>query len=123
MKSIVVHPDPSTEFYTEERCFILESWNTAEDEELSIARARVQPGVSTVFHAVDATVERYLVFSGEATVEVGTLPPTRIGPGDVVVIAPGTQQRVTNTGTADFVFYALCTPRFQQRVYRPLEST
>lgn len=123
MTSAVVHPDPSAEFYTEERCFILESWNTADDDELSIARARVEPGVTTVWHAVDDTVERYLVFSGEATIEVDTLPPTRIGPGDVVVIAPGKKQRVTNAGTTDFVFYALCTPRFRQHAYRSLEST
>ena len=79
------------------------------------------PGVSTAWHAVEGTVERYLVLSGQALVEVDAAPGTRVGPGDVVVIAPGDRQRVTNIGTDDFIFYALCTPRFRQAAYRSLE--
>ena len=41
MTSRTVHPDSSAEFYTDERCFILESWNSDDDPELSVARARV----------------------------------------------------------------------------------
>lgn len=82
MRAHIVHPDPSSEFYTPERCFILESWNTPEDEGLSIARARVQPGVTTALHALRATVERYLILSGSGIVEVDTLPPTTVTAGD-----------------------------------------
>jgi mannose-6-phosphate isomerase-like protein (cupin superfamily) len=117
----IVHPDPSSEFYTSERCFILESSNTPEDEGLSIARARVQPGVTTALHALRATVERYLIVSGSGIVEVDTLPPTAVGPGDIVVIPSGTPQRVTNNGDTDLVFYAICTPRFHRSAYQALE--
>jgi mannose-6-phosphate isomerase-like protein (cupin superfamily) len=121
MQTRIVHPDPSSEFYTAERCFILESWNTPEDEGLSIARARVLPGVTTALHAMIATLERYVIVSGSGIVEVDTLPPTAVEPGDVVVIAPGKPQRVTNTGDHDLVFYAICTPRFRQSAYEALE--
>jgi mannose-6-phosphate isomerase-like protein (cupin superfamily) len=121
MKSQIVHPDPSSEFYTPERCFIVESWNRPDDEGLSIARARVEVGVTTAWHAVLGTIERYLIVTGGGTVEVDDLPPTAVGPGDVVVIPPGKRQRVTNTGDTDLVFYAICTPRFQQSAYQALE--
>lgn len=38
------------EFYTEERCWILESWNEEQDPAVSVARARVEPGVKTQLH-------------------------------------------------------------------------
>ncbi|MEX0915760.1 MAG: cupin domain-containing protein, partial [Wenzhouxiangellaceae bacterium] len=38
-------------------------------------------------------------------------------PGDVVIIAPGQPQRISNTGAADLVFLAICTPRFQPANY------
>jgi mannose-6-phosphate isomerase-like protein (cupin superfamily) len=116
----IVHPDPASEFYTAERCHILESWNSSEDEALSIARARVAPGVTTALHAVTATVERYLIVAGSGRVEVDTLPPAAVAPGDVVVIPPGTPQRITNTGDVDLVFYAICTPRFRPIAYQEL---
>jgi len=121
VRAHIVHPDPSSEFYTPERCFILESWNTPEDEGLSLARARVQPGVTTALHALRATVERYLILSGSGIVEVDTLPPTTVTAGDIVVIPAGKPQRVTNNGETDLVFYAICTPRFRGSAYQALE--
>jgi mannose-6-phosphate isomerase-like protein (cupin superfamily) len=117
----IVRPDPSAEFYTPERCFILESWNTPEDQGLSIARARVQPGVTTALHALRATIERYLIMSGCGIVEIDSLPPTPVTSGDIVVIPSGAAQRVTNNGDTDLVFYAICTPRFQGHAYQALE--
>ena len=89
MKPRIVHPDPAVEFETDERCHILESWNVPEDREVSIARARVAPGVRTQLHRLGETVERYLMISGEGEVEVGELPPERVGPGDVVALNGG----------------------------------
>ena len=120
MQPRIVHPDPASEFYTAERCYILESWNSSEDEALSIARARVAPRVTTALHAVTATTERYLIVSGHGRVEVDMLPPAAVAPGDVVVIPPGKPQRITNTGDVDLVFYAICTPRFRPSAYQEL---
>jgi len=38
-----------------------------------------------------------------------------------VVIAPGTAQRITDTGTGPLVFDCLCGPRFEPWRYRALE--
>jgi mannose-6-phosphate isomerase-like protein (cupin superfamily) len=121
MHPAVLRADPAAEYGTEERCFILELSNTAADEALSIARARVAPGVTTRWHCVEGTAERYVILEGKGRVEVGDLPPHDVGPGDVVLIPPAVRQRIANTGSADLVFLALCTPRFRQASYRNLE--
>jgi hypothetical protein len=33
-------------------------------------------------------------------------------PGDIAIIPPMCRQRITNIGTKDLIFRALCTPRF-----------
>jgi mannose-6-phosphate isomerase-like protein (cupin superfamily) len=114
--------DPSTEFFTAERCFIVEMWGTEDDPTVSIARARVEPGVTTAWHALDGVVERYVVVEGLGRMEVGDLPPTEVGPGDTVFIPAGVRQRITNVGEADLVFYCVCTPRFTPDCYRDLEQ-
>lgn len=121
MQPRILHPDPALEFETAERCHILESWNAPEDSEVSIARARVAPGVRTELHRLRGTVERYLIISGEGEVEVGDLPPERVGPGDVVVIPAEVPQRIRNAGEVDLLFYCVCSPAFRQENYQGLE--
>jgi len=113
--------DPANEFATPERCWITESYNTPEDPSISIARARVEPGGITAWHAVEGTAERYIIAEGRGRVEVGELPPTEVRPGDVVIIPAGVRQRIENTGDTDLIFYCVCTPRFEVRNYRALE--
>ena len=111
----------AAEFATDERCFITEISNDAADEQVSIARARVEPGVTTAWHKLIGTGERYVVISGEGLVEVDELEPTQVSAGDVVRIPAGVRQRITNTGPADLLFYAICTPRFRRKNYVLLE--
>ena len=111
----------SDEFYTEERCHILELCNSASDPGLSIARARVEPGVTTALHSVTDTVERYVILSGDGRVDVQGLTPEDVQANDTVVIPAGAAQRITNTGDTDLIFLAICTPRFEQRRYEHLE--
>lgn len=118
---MIARPDEASEFTTAERCAILELWNRAGDEAASVARARVAPGVTTQWHCVEGTVERYLIVQGEGLASVGEAAPQRVGPGDFVVIAAGERQRIANVGEADLVFYCICTPRFRQENYRALE--
>jgi len=50
MKATIKSHDPDSEFYTSERCHIVELSNTRDDPYVSIARARVEPGVTTRWH-------------------------------------------------------------------------
>jgi mannose-6-phosphate isomerase-like protein (cupin superfamily) len=108
-------------FDTEERCEITELSNLSADPAVSIAKARVKPGVTTAWHRLRATFERYVILDGEGCVELGDLEPTRVGPGDVVLIPPMCRQRIRNTGAVDLVFLAVCSPRFVPQAYEALE--
>ena len=114
--------DPSTEYFFDEGCHIIEMSNGADDPELSIARARVEPGQTTRWHSLAATTERYVISAGRGRVEVGELAAVDVGPGDTVIIPPDTPQRIANTGSEDLIFLALCTPRFRVEAYRDLED-
>ena len=117
----VVKHDESREHYTDERCHILESWNDPHDPDVAIARARVEPGVTTTRHVLEVD-ERYIIASGHGRVEVEGLDATDVTAGDVVVIPAGRAQRIANTGESDLVFYCVCTPRFEQRHYHDVEG-
>lgn len=121
-KASIEHFDPATEFYTDEKCFIMEVSNSDADPDLSIARARVAPGVTTRWHRLKGIAERYLILSGQGRVEVGELPPEPVGPGDVVLLPPMCRQRITNIGDADLVFMAICTPRFTAEAYEDIDE-
>ena len=119
MKPGIKKLTPSKEFETAERCFITEIANDLNDTAISIARARVAPGMTTQRHQLRDVSERYIITSGQGRVEVGELPPTDVDAGDVVQIPPNTPQRITNTGTADLIFFAVCSPRFTPECYQP----
>lgn len=109
-----------TEYYFHEGCHIVEVSNSAADT-VSIARARVEVGVTTRWHAVRNTIERYVILTGSGQVEVGNADPATVTTGDVVIIPAGVRQRITNTGKTDLLFLAICSPRFQSANYQDLE--
>jgi mannose-6-phosphate isomerase-like protein (cupin superfamily) len=114
--------DEDSEYYTEEGCYILELSNTPDDPDVSIARARVVPGVTTRWHRLDGVAERYVILAGRGCIEVGELPLQEVQPGTVALIPPGCPQRVTNTGSGDLVFLAICSPRFTPAVYEEVDT-
>lgn len=121
MDPVIFKHDESLERYSDERCHILESWNDPRDPDVAIARARVEPGVTTTRHVLEID-ERYVITSGRGRVDVEGLDATDVEPGDVVVIPAGRAQRITNTGDVDLVFWCVCTPRFEQRHYHDVEN-
>jgi len=114
MKPKIVKANSLKEYSTAERCFVAENYS---NEEVSVARARVKPGVTTVAHHLTGATEIYLVTRGKGVVNIGDLQPTQIGTGDVVVIPAGTSQKITNIGKTDLVFSCICTPRFTSEIY------
>jgi mannose-6-phosphate isomerase-like protein (cupin superfamily) len=122
MKASIRHQRLADEFHTIEGCYITELSNSGDDPEISIARARLEPGVTTRWHRLRGTSERYFIVSGQGRVEVGELAPRVVTGGDIVLIPPLCRQRITNTGTADLVFLAICTPRYTDEVYEEPEE-
>lgn len=108
------------EFHTRERVSVTELLNDPAVPAVSLARCRVQPGVTTELHRLDVA-EWYVLEQGEGLMEVGGGEPFAVGPGDVVAIPAGTSQRITNTGDRDLVLQCVCLPRFTEEAYTPLE--
>ncbi|MER2509271.1 MAG: cupin domain-containing protein [Amaricoccus sp.] len=104
------------EFPTEERCFITELMNDPACPEVSLALARVAPGVTTRLHHLLGTVERYVIQRGAGLVEIDGLSAF-VAAGDRVLIPAGAAQRITNTGENDLVFQCVCAPRFRPENY------
>jgi mannose-6-phosphate isomerase-like protein (cupin superfamily) len=122
LKQVTYLPvDESAEYLSEERCHILELSNREDDPAVSIARARVAPGVSTRPHSLDGTEERYLVLAGQGLATIGDEPPRVLAPGDMALIPPGVSQQIENTGRGDLLFLCICTPRFRWENYRALD--
>ena len=119
MKPKIIKANSLKEFSTAERCFIAENYSS---KSISVARARVQPEVTTVAHHLNGVNEIYLVTSGRGKVNVGDLEPTEVGAGDVIVIPAGTPQKITNIGKTDLVFYCICIPKFTAGCYCDEES-
>jgi mannose-6-phosphate isomerase-like protein (cupin superfamily) len=123
MKETIRHIQPAAEFHIDEGCHIIEMLQADDDPQLSIARARIEPGMTTRWHRLAGTTERYVISEGEGLVEVGSLAPQAVGPGDVVLIPPNCRQRITNTGAGDLLFLAICTPPFHAANYQDIEDT
>jgi mannose-6-phosphate isomerase-like protein (cupin superfamily) len=109
------------EFMTDERCSIAEIANDAGDEEVSIARARVNPGIATAWHKLHGITERYIIVAGKGRAEVEGMEPADVSAGDVIIIPAECAQRIINTGDTDLIFYCVCSPRFQPENYETLE--
>ncbi|MGH1543829.1 MAG: cupin domain-containing protein [Arenicella sp.] len=117
MKSLYRTPE-SKEYFFIEGCFILELYNSSEDPGLSIARARVRPGIETRLHQLHGVIERYIIQSGQGSVTIANNEPFNVIANDVVVIPANQPQKIRNTGDTDLIFLAICTPRFTAEAYK-----
>jgi hypothetical protein len=76
MSPKIFNTETSSEFYTAERCHIIEIMNQP-GIEFSIARARVEPGVTTAFHLLKGTSRNR--FMGTRYWEFGIGPKDSFG--------------------------------------------
>ena len=114
MKPKIINGNTLNPYLTIEGCFIAENCSS---EAVSVARATVKPGVTTLTHHLIGVQEIYLITEGQGKVEIDGLEPTDVEEGDAIVIPPETSQKITNTGKTDLVFYCICTPRFTEACY------
>jgi len=117
MTKKLYRPKPSDEFYTEEKCHILEVLNTPNFKDYSLARARVEVGVTTEWHWLKDTDELYYILSGEGVMEIGDDFQKQVKAGDAIFIPKLEKQRIENTGDSDLVFLCICTPRWEAENY------
>jgi mannose-6-phosphate isomerase-like protein (cupin superfamily) len=122
MKESVIQQNLNNEFHIPENCYIIELYNTPDDPDVSIARARVEPGLTTRWHRLSGTAERYYIISGKGCAEIGKLPPQEVNAGDMVLIPPMCRQRISNIGSEELIFLAICTPRFSNDIYEDIEE-
>lgn len=108
------------EILTTERCYIRELLNDASLPDVSLARSRVLPGVSTQLHAL-TVLEWYVIEAGRGLMRVGDAPPFSVSAGDAIQILPNTHQQISNTGDTDLLFLCVCTPRFTPACYSSRE--
>lgn len=122
MRTLIKHYNSNKEFLTEERCYITELSNSEDDPDVSIARARIEPGITTRWHRLKGTIERYSIISGKGIMELDDQQPCEVNAGDTVLIPPMCSQRITNIGSEDLVFLAICSPRFIETAYQDTED-
>jgi len=111
----------SDEYFFIEGCHILELFNTEIDNSVSIARARVEPGVETKLHRLEGIEERYLIQSGQGLATIGDASSFTVKRNDVITITANTPQKIKNIGNDDLIFLAICTPRFTPQAYYECE--
>lgn len=122
MSTHVSRPDESKEFFTNERCHILEMLDNHNSEKpFSIARARVEPGITTAWHRLSDIIEYYYILSGIGFMEIGE-EGFDVKKDDVVTIPANFAQRIQNTGEDDLIFLAICNPPFTDENYEDLEN-
>jgi mannose-6-phosphate isomerase-like protein (cupin superfamily) len=122
MKPKIVKANSLNEYLTPERCYIAENYGSS-DGKVSIAIARVKPGVTTVAHHLEGIEEIYIITEGKGVMEAKGMEPAEVSVGDVVIIPDGVSQRIKNVGNCDLVFYCVCTPRFVAERYFSDEPT
>lgn len=122
MDDFLLRTDEDKEFFTNERCHILELLNNHdEDKPFSIAKCRVEPGVITAWHRLSETTEYYYILDGSGSMEIGEEEGFEVKKNDIIRIPPNTAQRIQNIGLEDLTFLAICNPPFTDSNYEDLE--
>ncbi|MFK7993883.1 MAG: cupin domain-containing protein [Granulosicoccus sp.] len=114
-------PNEQHTFFTKERCTITELLNHDESPDVSVAKARVDHGVTTQLHSLQGVTEHYIILSGEGIMSVNGQKHI-VKAGDRVTIWAGVPQQIENTGSAALEFYCICNPRFTPACYVSLEA-
>ena len=115
-------PNESKEFFTNERCHILELLNNHNtDKSFSIARARVEPGITTAWHRLSDITEYYYILEGIGFMEIGENIGFEVKKNELITIPSDQAQRIENIGDEDLVFLAICDPPFTDANYEDLE--
>lgn len=85
------------------------AWTAARAQ--SLAEATVPPGASTTAHFHRVTEEIYFFTAGSGTMRLGA-DRREVAAGDCVVIPPGIEHKLTNTGSVPMKLLCCCAPAY-----------
>ena len=114
--SVLIPSRKNQEIWTDEKCFITEVLNEELLPNISIAIARVLPGITTQLHALAGIEEVYIIRKGFGLAEVDG-KQYKMALMDKLTIPADVTQRITNIGSVDLEFYCICYPRFAPENY------
>jgi mannose-6-phosphate isomerase-like protein (cupin superfamily) len=77
----------------------------------SLAEATLPPGAATEAHRHPRTEEIYYILRGAGRMTVGA-KEREVGPGDGILIPPGTRHTIRNIGAEPLVFLCCCAPPY-----------
>jgi len=89
---------------------ILDRTNSSASNQ-SLAEATLSPGGATDAHRHPRTEEIYYVLRGAGRMTVGN-EQREVGPGDGILIPPGTRHTIENIGREPLVFLCCCAPPY-----------
>lgn len=101
------------ELPTDDNYYVTEWWNSPDDPALSVARLRIEPGVTTRAYRLRGVTERFLFLAGHGLIEIDG-QNREVGPGDGVLIKSGSWRCITNMGERDLGLLSICRPRFKR---------
>jgi mannose-6-phosphate isomerase-like protein (cupin superfamily) len=109
----VANYDDAEPFITKDGSQIRElcgpSWTPARNQ--SLAEATLPPGGSTTAHYHPRTEELYFFTAGTGRMRVGD-EERDVRTGDCVVIPPGIEHKLTNTGSVPMTLLCCCAPAY-----------
>jgi mannose-6-phosphate isomerase-like protein (cupin superfamily) len=100
--------DSLTQFVTADGSLIRE---LARSERQTLAEATLPAGGETAEHFHPRTEEIYQFISGAGRMRLGEAEAA-VGPGDCVLIAPGTPHKLWNDGPEPLVLHCCCVPPY-----------
>ncbi|MEL6111517.1 MAG: cupin domain-containing protein [Pseudomonadota bacterium] len=110
-----IQAENTHEVWISEGLFVTELLNSADKPDLSVARCRLPPRLTTQAHRL-SVAETYIIEQGHGTMVLDGVQ-VDVTVGDSVPIAPGTVQSISNNGDGDLIFLVICTPRFTPADY------
>jgi mannose-6-phosphate isomerase-like protein (cupin superfamily) len=96
------------------------AWTPARNQ--SLAEATVPPGTATIAHLHHRAEELYWFTAGRGRLRVGD-DEREVGPGDCVVIPPGTAHKLWNIGHDALVLLCCCAPAYSHDDTELLEAS
>ena len=104
----VASPDGVEAFVTKDGSTIRELHHT---DVQSLAEATLEPGQATERHYHRVAEEIYLITKGAGDLEIDG-ERSRVGPGDAVLIPPGSWHTLENDGTSELRILCCCAPPY-----------